>query len=55
MIEKELLVKLFNDKDGKFYIQIGKKVFKVPESVINSLKEKEGLEIVYVNSLNDVR
>lgn len=55
MTEKELLVRLYEDKDGKYYVQIGLSIFIVKEVIVSLLKEREGLEVVYVKNINDVK
>jgi len=53
MTEKPLIVKLFFATDtNSYYVQIGDKcLFIVKESIVDSIKEKEGIEVVHVKSI----
>lgn len=56
MTEKLLLTKLYYDEETKlYYVKMGKCLFIAKQTILLSLVEKEELEVVYVNSLNDVR
>ena len=57
MTEKSLTVKLWYATElGQYLVQIGNKsLFIIKEVIALALKEKEGLDIVQVKNVNDIR
>ena len=57
MTEKELTVKLlYAAEPGQYLVQIGSKsLFIIKEVIALALKEKEGLDIVQVKNLNEIK
>jgi len=57
MTEKTLTVKLwYATEPGQYLVQIGNKsLFIIKEVIALALKEKEGLDIVQVKNLNEIK
>jgi hypothetical protein len=54
--EKQVTLKLwFNVSNKMFYVQINEMLFMVRDTIVTSIQEKEGIDIVHARDVKDIQ